>query len=273
MLKDEEAKEKIDQLKVQHKNLHQRLRKHLDTNEDVMEGIRVTLASLRDEDDQYQSVYDDLPKECSITGFFDILMCSISYLDFNGLLDELIRNHGSNELQEDAKIYRRKLMEFLGCTTVKQAANPSNPFWPARRKKLPDNFTKVRTCIADNPDSVRLIEVIGLRKTFTSKVRLSHLLYIIMGIEEGNSFMISWLVPSVAVPLLANVIQGVDASFFKVNKIVSVSYMIEKIIYSEKGKLDDTVYVYNNYYYGHLSDFEKMKSSSSSFTTPQEVCD
>lgn len=205
--------------------------------EGIIDGIRETLASLCGEDHQYQAVYKELKNEENVDSFFKILYSCLLYLDFNGLLDQLIHNHGTIELRKDAESYRRELVVLLGRTTVKQAANPIHPWWPAQHSDIPRNFTEVKTLILENPENVRLIDLVGYRMRFTSEIRLSHLLFLILGIKELNSFVVSWLVPSAVVPLLADVIKKVASHFFKENKIGSVSIVTEQVLYSEGMKL------------------------------------
>ena len=237
MLKDKEARKKIDQLRTKYNNLRVRLCKHI-RREGLMASIRETLASLCGEDQQYQSVYEDLKKEENVDSFFAILESSLLYLDFNGLLDQLIHNHGSTELKRDAESYRSELVSLLGCTTVKQAANPIQPWWPAQHSDVPKNFTEVKTLVLENPENVRLIDLVGFRMRFTSEVRLSRLLFLILGIKELNSYVVSWLVPSAVIPLLKDVIGRIVPRFFQENKISSVAIVTEQVLYdSEKGIL------------------------------------
>ena len=131
MLEPRKAIDCINRLRDQHENLYERLRKLLGQKDDVaiMNGIRCILASLHCEHPQYKVVYDELKSEASVAGYFEKLMGSLSYLEFNGLLDELIHRYGDQELKEDAESYRNDLLTFLGHTTIKQAANPQQPWW------------------------------------------------------------------------------------------------------------------------------------------------
>ena len=202
-----------------------------------MDSICETLGSLCGEDLQYVPVYDELRNLENVDGFCKILEASLLYLDFNGLLDQLIHNHGNIELRKDAESYRADLLTLLGRTTVKQAANPIHPWWPAQHSDFPKNFTEVKTLVLENPENVRLVDLIGYRMRFTSEIRLSRLLFLILGIKELNSFVVSWLIPTSVVPLLEAAVKRVDASFFRENKIGSVSVVTEHILYSKEGVL------------------------------------
>ena len=234
MLSDKEARVKIEQLRTKYNNLRTRLCKHLH-REGIKDSIRETLASLCGEDLQYLPVYDELRNEENVEGFYKVIESSLLYLDFNGLLDQLIQCHGNLELKKDAESYRADLLMFLGRTTVKQASNPNHPWWPAQHSNFPKNFTEVKTLVLENPEKVRLIDLIGYRMRFTSEVRLSHLLFLILGVKELNSFVVSWLVPTTIVPLLRDAMGRVAADFFEENKISSVSVVQELILYSETG--------------------------------------
>ena len=204
----------------------------------IVDSIRETLASLCGEDLQYHSVYEELTSEENVKGFLTILENSLVYLDFNGLLDQLVHSHGSEELREDAESYRSELLTFLSRTSVKQAANPIHPYWPAQHStNLPKNFVEVKTRVLESPEDVRLIDLIGYRMRFTSEVRLSRLLFLVIGIKELNSFAVSWLVPSAIVPLLKSAVERLttSTSFFQENKISSISVMTEQMLYSENG--------------------------------------
>ena len=203
-----------------------------------MDGICHILASLHCEHPQYRRVLDELKSQANAADFFQILVGSSSYLDFNGLLDELIHQYGDHELKKDADSYRKDLLTFLGHTTVKQAANPQQPWWPARYDNIPPKFTKVKTQVLKDPDTFRLIDLISCRMRFTSEIGLHHLIFIIIGVEELNSFGVSWLVPSILVPVLEDAVKSSNVvSIFQTYEITSLSIMTERILYTEEVSL------------------------------------
>ena len=231
-LGDREAHRKIGELKTMYENLRERFR-HQIAEEDVMTKLHAAVESL-DDRPEYQENLEPLCKKDTAKGFYKILKKSISYLDFDGILDHLIRRCGDSELQEDAIVYRRQLLDLLGRVTVMQAAQGS--FFPVMDKDIPQGFTKVKTHVETNPDGVRLIDVIQYRNKFASEVRMSHLVFRLMAVINQNSFLLVWLVPTVIVPILEDAIKKVDVRFFRDNEISSVSIMKEEIIYPAPGK-------------------------------------
>ena len=239
LLDDKEARKKIDQLRTKYNNLRKRLCHRLHKEGvSIMDSIRETLASLCSEDLQYHCVYEELTNEQNVKGFFTILDHSLVYLDFDGLLDRLVQNHGNSELKKDVESYRADLLTLLSRTSVRQAANPIHPYWPAQHSTdIPKNFVEVKTRILENPRAVRLIDLIGYRMRFTSEVRLSRLLFLVMGIKELNSYTVSWLVPSAMVPLLSSAVERImsSTSFFQENQVASMSVVTEQTLYAENG--------------------------------------
>ena len=237
LLEREKARENLRMLGDQYRNLCKRLRNKLKNDVCVMKSIRDTIIHFQG-DPQYQRFHDRLARQPTVREFFNILMGHFNYLDFDGILDHLIRKHDDYELKEDAKIYRGELLRLLGCTTIKQAVGGGNPFFYARYDNIPENFTEIKTRILKDPDNTRLIDIIGYQRRFASEVRLPHLFAYITGIKELNSFSFTWIIPTILVSLLRDAIEDVDvtSSFFKENKVALIS-MPGKNLYIDKGKL------------------------------------
>ena len=230
---DQNAKKIRTKLAVQYRNLYQRFRKKLVTQEDVLRGIRDTIKFLVHDNPQFKKAKGYLTSQTTVQGFFDILPDHAHYLDFNGILDHLIRDHGDDELKEDAKLYRGRFLNFLGRVTVKQAVEGG--LFPAEAKR-PKSFSKIKQRILKDPNGVRLIDIIQFRRKFMSKVQLHHLFFWVMGIKKLASYVLIWLVPTDIVPLLVEEIKKVDVHFLQENMVASISVNGE-VVYPDPGKL------------------------------------
>ena len=219
-------------LTVQYKNLYKRLRQKLVKQNDVLRGIQDTLNFSVQQSPQFRKALGYLTSPTTVQDFFVVLLKHAHYLNFNGILDHLIRDHGDHELKEDAKCYRSRFLDLLGRVTVKQAVKGG--LFQAKAK-TPKGFSKVKQHILKDPDGVRLIDIIQYRKESMRKVQLHHLLYCVMGIEELASYVLIWLVPTDTVPLLVEEIKKVDVSFFKENMVALMS--VETVVYSDPSKL------------------------------------
>ena len=182
---DQKAQEIHTKMVVQYDNLCQRLRKKLVTQEDVLRGLQDTINFSVQGNPQFKKAAGHLTSPTTVEGFFDILPQHTHYLDFNGILDHLIRDHGDHELKEDAKLYRHEFLDLLGRVTVKQAVEGGLfPIIIDDEDKIPKNFSKVEQHILKDSDKDRLIDIIKYRTRFTSRVQLHHLLFCVMGIEK-----------------------------------------------------------------------------------------
>ena len=228
------AENEICRLRTQHSNLCERLYRLLNGKDETMKSIRRVLARRIPENPQYKKVLDELKNQANVEDFYEILMGSLSYLDFDGLLDELIRSHGNYELKIDIESYRRDLLTFLGCTTIQQAAQATPPWWCAQHNHHHlQQFSKVRTRVLKDPASFRLINLIDCRMRFTCAIGLHQLIFFVMSIEELNSFVVSWLIPSALVPILADAVKSENViSVFQTYKISLLSIMTEVTLYS-----------------------------------------
>ena len=228
------ARRKNYHLQDQYINLRRRLYGHLKGKDKPKEIICDVIASCVTKESRYQEVVAKLINEETITSFYATLTGFLSHLDFNGLLDELIYRCDDYELKVDAESYRRDLLTFLGHTSIKQAANANPPFWNTQddHQHLP-NFSKVRTKVLNDPATFRLIDLIACRMKFTSAIGLHQLIFLVLGIEELNSFVVSWLIPSTLVPILHVAVKSENViSVFQNYKISLLSVVTEEILYS-----------------------------------------
>ena len=230
---DQKAWEIHTKMAVQYENLYKRLRKKLVNQEDVLKGIQDSINFSVQQSPQFKKALGCLTSPTTVQGFFDNLPKHAHYLDFNGILDYLIRKHGDDELKEDAKLYRYDYLCLLGGVTVKQAVR-RGLFPIDHEDTIPTNFSKVKQHILKDPDKDRLIDIIKYRRRFMSRIQLHRLLSWVMGIEELASYVLTWLIPTDIVDQLVEEIKKVDVCFLKENKVASIS--IEgKVVYSDPG--------------------------------------
>ncbi len=103
-----------------------------------------------------------------------------SFLDFN-LLDYLVRELGSSELQTKMEEYRNDLTQFQRATTVSQVAG----LWPSSIED-PPKACRLNMNLNKNPLDFTLEQVGELRRKFCSVVLLSDLTMIVADLGDGS---------------------------------------------------------------------------------------
>ena len=146
----------------------------------------------------------------------------ISFIDY-GLLEHIIRVHGSRELQSRMRHYCVDIEEFLSKTTVSELID----HWPGlSENEYPPNFTLLMVRIKKDPYECTIKDLDRYRRKFLSKAMLSEVIGYLIGVEKGNSFYVLWLLPSSIIPELVK-------SFDQLQSDVTAEY-IEEVVISGK---------------------------------------
>ena len=212
----------IKKLEKQFSSLQRRLSSELNANSDVspeilLESLTLLPIALRDE---YQKFVlgnlQTLEKADTIRKIFHHLNPQLTFIDY-GLLEHIIEEFGSEQLQEDMSAYAEAIQVFLDETTVQQLMD----HWPGRRD-IPPHFEELRAVIDEDPSTYTLRKLDNLRKKFCSETRLSEIVLVLIGVGRKRSFTLSWVVPSIFVPQLKSVISSLR-SFYQREHIFSVT--------------------------------------------------
>ena len=212
----------IKRLEKQFSSLQRRLSSELNANSELspellLESLTLLPIALRSE---YQkSVLENLStlkKADTIHEIFFYLNPYFSFIDYH-LVEYLVEEFGSEQLQEDMSAYVQLVQAFYDETTVQQLMD----HWPGRRD-IPPHFEELTAVIDEDPGAYTLRRLDNLRKEFCSEIRLFETILILKRFGRKNSFVVCWVVPSIFVPQLKSVISSLR-SFYQREHIFSVT--------------------------------------------------
>ena len=140
-----------------------------------------------------------------------------SFIDY-GLIDHVIRKFGSDSIKKDMQSYCHDMQIFMKHTTIQQLIH----FWPGKQR-TPETFEVLRAKIGKRASTCTLDEINALRRRFCAELQLSEVIFCLIALENSNSFILSWQVPSVFVPDLIESVKKIKKSFFEREKMLSLS--------------------------------------------------
>ena len=162
-------------------------------------------------------MFPDLRRECTINDLFYHLSPLVDFLSY-GLLQYIINEFGSETLKKMIISYSKDVLKFLKKTTVKQLMD----VWPGQQE-IPPNFSKLRAKIDEDPSTYTLYELDQLRKHFCCGVKLTDIVFVLIGLETANSFVVEWLIPSTLVPQLMESARQLDFGFYLQERILKMT--------------------------------------------------
>ena len=116
------------------------------------------------------------------------------------------------------KEYCDGVIKFMHSTTVQQLMD----HWPGKLE-IPPNFSKLLAKIIDeDPTTYTLYELDQLRRRYCCEHKLTDLVFVIIVIDEVNSFIVQLLIPSDIVFRLVASARQVDVSFYLRERILKV---------------------------------------------------
>ena len=212
----------IKRLEKQFSSLQRRLSSELNANSEVspeilLESLTLLPVALRIE--YHKLVLENLPtleKADSIRKIFNLLNPHVSFIDYH-LIEYLVEEFGSEQLQEDMSAYVKLVQVFYDETTVQQLMD----HWPGRRD-IPPHFEELTAVIDEDPGTYTLRRLDNLRKEFCSEIRLFETVLILKRFGRKNSFIVCWVVPFIFVPQLKSVISSLR-NFYQREHIFSVT--------------------------------------------------
>ena len=142
-----------------------------------------------------------LEKKETLPELFFLLNPLFSFMDY-GLLEFIVSEFGNDILKQDMKTYCNDMLVFMKKTTIKELID----CLPGQTD-IPPKFEVLKAKIGEDASKCTLDRINTLRKRFCAEVRLSEVVFCLIALEDSNSFIISWLVPSVLVPDLTDSIK------------------------------------------------------------------
>jgi hypothetical protein len=218
----------IDMLQRQFRGLHHRFRSELSERRVSVDDVLAELTLLPIECcKEYETLIQQklplLEESTRITTLFNRLNPLFTFIDY-GLLQHLISNLGSTELQEDMTSYVDVLQEFMHGTTVGDVIN----HWPGDEESHA-SFSKLRAKFKDDPRTYTLERLNNFRRKFCSRVRLSEFIFGLISLEPSESFFVTWLIPTVVVAQLSKSVYQIEHSFYESENILSISVDQEQL--------------------------------------------
>ena len=214
---------KIETLEDQFDDLQTRIIDELSTKpgitvQNLLSKLTRLPLSLREE---YQSSIAErissMSTETHINKLFIVHLNPLtSFIDY-GLIEHVVKKFCGDNLRKDMQSYCCDVQTFMKQTTIQQLID----FWPGKQQ-APEKFEVLKAKIGKNASTCTLDEINALRRRFCAELQLSEVVFCLIALEESNSFIISWLVPSVLVPDLIESARKVKESLFDEINILSL---------------------------------------------------
>ena len=214
----------IEDFEDRFRNLHKEIRRQLIASDiDTLTFIdSLTLLPMKLRKEYERAIRDSLSpfvQKRTMQELFFHLNPLFSFIDY-GLLEYIIKLFGSDLLNKDMKTYCNDIQLFMKQTTIKELIDCD--CLPGQRK-TPPNFDMLKAKIGEDASKCTLERINTLRKRFCAEVKLSEIIFCLIALEDSNSFIVSWLVPSILVPDLMESLRNVEESFFNMENIISLS--------------------------------------------------
>ena len=157
-----------------------------------------------------------LNEQKNINELFYRLNPLLSFIDY-ALLEHIINKFGSDQLKKAIAAYGSDIQVFMQQTTIQQLMDylPGQP-------EIPQNFELIKAKICKDAKKCTIAEINQLRRRLCCEIRLSEIVFHIIALEDSNSFIISFIVPSVLLPDVFEPARKLEDSFFQGK---SISYL------------------------------------------------
>ena len=213
----------IENFEHRFSNLHEKILLELVANDDI-NTVKIlntlTLLPMQLRKEYEKAIKELLPAILHlerINELFYHLNPLLSFLDY-GLLEYIIKRFGSDVIKEDMKAYSSDMQVFMKQTTIHQLID----HLPGQQE-APPNFSILKAKIGKNAKTYTLAKIDTLRKRICAEIRLSEIVFRLIALEESNSFIVSWLVPTVFVSNLVESAREIQKHFFQTENIASLS--------------------------------------------------
>ena len=211
----------INDLERQFRLLHRRILAELEEKgikvSEILQSVTLLPTEIRSEYKLAMAeIFPVLRRETTISELFYHLNPLVDFLGY-GLLKHIIDQFGSNTLQKEVNIYNEDMIVFMENTTVKQLMD----HWPGQQE-IPPNFSQLKATIDEDPTSYTLYALDQLQKRYCCELKLTDLVFVIIGLKNLNFFIVEWLIPSALVPELVESAKKVDIGFYHRERILKV---------------------------------------------------
>ena len=229
---DDDVCSALEEFEKRFSDLHQKIRDELvagrvDTS-NVLSNLTLLPLKLKKEYDKpIQEILPVLNEQKNINELFYRLNPLLSFIDY-ALLEHIINKFGSDQLKKAIAAYGTDIQVFMQQTTIQQLIDhlPGQP-------EIPQNFELMKAKICKDAKKCTIAEINQLRRKFCSEVRLSEIVFHLVTLEDSNSFIISFIVPSVLLPDVLESARKLDNSFFQ-NESISYLSVGNRWVYHPK---------------------------------------
>ena len=217
--------QRIDVLQRKFRGLHSRLRSELNERRVSVDDVLAELTLLpieccKEYESSIQQKLSVLEESTQISNLFNRLNPLFTFIDY-GLLEHLISNLGSTQLKESMTSYVREVQEFMQKTTVGDVIN----HWPG--ENVPQmNYSELKVKFKGDPKTYTLERLNNFRRKFCSRVRLSEFIFGLISLEPSESFIVTWLIPTVVVAQLSKSVKQMEHSFYEFQDVLSISISV-----------------------------------------------
>ena len=167
---------------------------HVDTSKILNNLTLLPLKLKKEYDKPIQEFFPVLNEQKNINELFCRLNPLLSFIDYT-LLEHIINKFGSDQLKKAIAAYGSDIQVFMQQTTIQQLIDhlPGQP-------EIPQKFELIKAKICKDAKKCTIAEINQLRRRLCCEIRLSEIVFHIIALEDSNSFIISFIVPSVLVP-------------------------------------------------------------------------
>ena len=134
----------------------------------------------------------------------------VNFIDYH-LVEYIIKKFGSNTLKMEICSYADDLLVFMKKTTIKEFMEHCNWFGKEVKSR---KLSKLITKIDGNQATYTLYDLDHLRRRFCAGVKMTEVVFVLIGLDSANSFLALWAVPTVLVPQLIEAAKSLDFGFY-----------------------------------------------------------
>ena len=208
--------DRIEKFESRFRAIHKNILSELDSKKVPVRGLldSLTMLPVKLKQEYGQSISEKLPdlrrEEQASDLFLYHLNPLVNFIDYH-LVEYIVKEFGSNTLKIEIRSYAADLLVFMKTTTLKEFMEHCNWFGKeAKSRKL----SKLIAKIDGDPATYSLYDLDQLRKRFCAGVKMTEVVFVLIGLDSANSFLALWAVPTVLVPQLIEAAKSLDFGFY-----------------------------------------------------------
>ena len=213
---DSGVADNIDKLESRFRAIHKNILSELDSKKTPVRGLldSLTMLPVKLKQEYGQSISEKLPDLCREEEASDLFLYHlndlVNFIDYH-LVKYIIEEFGSNTLKVEIHSYAADLLVFMKETTIKEFMGHCKWFGEeAKSHKLSKLITKIN----GNPATYTLYDLDQLRRRFCAGVKMTEVVFVLIGLDSANSFLALWAVPTLLVPQLIEAVKALDFGFY-----------------------------------------------------------